>query len=266
MFNYVNFQHDTIKRYIILFGTIFNQIYIGRTSSTGEELSLQRIPIAYGPKEKVINRVNADPELTRPFGNILPFMTFEMKRIWYDRKRHLATQGREVSSTTNDDLAAFTWNPVPYNILFELNIVVKNAQDGVKILEQILPFFTPSWTATVKIIEDPEIIKDIPLSIIDHDSTDSWEGSFTERRYILHTLRFEMHSWLFGPTIKSPIIKLSEVNYGTTTGEVDATTSVYPGLTVDGEPSTDPNNTVPWSEIGLDDDWGFIETWVSTDE
>ncbi len=252
--------HGTIRRYIVLFGTIFNQIYITRTDEDGAATSQIRIPITYGPADKVIKRVESDPNLDRPFGVVLPYMTFQILRISYDEDRHLKNQGREVyTNAENKDLATWVHNSAPYNFLFELNIIAKNAEDAIKAIEQLLPFFTPTWTATVEIIDEPLIRKDIPLRFIDHDLYDSWTGSYEERRYIHHTLRFEMHGHLFGPLQKKRVIKQFEANFTTSDGEVDSTIVVYPGLTVDGLPTSDPTETVSWHDIDWTDDFGFVE-------
>ncbi len=258
MFNFV-WYHGTIRRYIVLFGTIFNQIYITKTDESGAITSMMRVPITYGPADKVIKRVTSDPELNRPFGSVLPYMTFQMLRMSYDGSRHLTKQGREVKPDSNKNLAAWTYNPVPFNFLFELNVIVKNAEDGIKIIEQILPFFAPNWTSSVRIIDDPIIEKDISLGFIDHDSQDNWNGSFEERRYIRHILRFELQGFLFGPIQKSRIIKKFEGNFGTIDGISDAQISVYPGLTEDGYPTSDPALTIDYSQINWEDDYGFIE-------
>jgi hypothetical protein len=271
VFNY-NFYHGTIRRYIVLFGTLFNQIYITRTDDEGTSTSQIRVPITYGPKDKVLARATMDPNLDRPFGSIVPYITFEMIRMYYDTERHLATQGREVGpNSTNKDLANWTYNPVAYNRLFEMNVIVKNAEDGVKILEQILPFFTPSWTAKVQLIDDPVIIKDVPVTLLDHSTEDSWEGNFENRRYLAHTLRFEMKGYLFGPVERSKIIKKFEGNFGPmnpdgSLGGLDAQVAVTPGLTANGEPTSDPNETVPYEQINWEDDFGYITTTTIIDD
>ena len=257
MMNHV-WYHGTIKRYIVLFGTLFNQIYITRTES-GVTTSMMRVPIVYGPADKVIKRATLDPDLDRPFSSVLPYMTFQMLKLRYDAPRRLQNQGRIVKPVAdNKNLAAYVYNSVPYNFVFELDIITKNAEDGIKILEQILPFFGPTWTATVRIIDEPVMTADISVSFLDHQIEDSWTGSFEERRYIRHTLQFELKGWLFGPISTGKVTKKFIGNFSTDGGEVDAQVSVYPGLTATGEPTSDPTQTIDYTEINWEDDFGYV--------
>lgn len=195
-----------------------------------------------------------------------------MNGITYDGSRKLNTLGRNVGiNSTNKDFANYVYNPVPYNISFTLYIMVKNAEDGTKILEQILPYFTPEWTTTVRIIDDPEIVLDVPVILNGINSTDNWEGSFEERRYLIWTLQFTLKGQLFGPVKKDKIIKVSKSNvlfdpfdkngplsntYSTL--DVAETITTYPGLTANGTPTSNSELTVPYSQIDWEDDYGFV--------
>lgn len=261
MFGY-SYYNATIRRYIILFGTTFNQIYITRTDDTGAVSSQFRVPIAYGPKDKALARLNSDPELNRPWSAILPFMTFQLVSFFYDGDRHLKKVGRlhGERSIGNKNVVQNVYNPVPYTFNFELNIMVKNAEDGTKIIEQIAPFFTPDWTTTIRVIDNPEILLDVPLILNPISADDTWGGSLEATRYITYTLSFKMLGYLYGPVRKDKIIKVSKTRVGTSEENIDRTTVVTPGLTVDGLPTTDPNETVPWSEIDWSQDYDFIES------
>lgn len=262
------FYHGTIRKYVILFGTLFNDIYIRRYDQAGNMVKLIKVPVTYGPKEKVISRINADPNLNRPFSVILPYMSFQMTSVQYDTSRKLTTVGQMVHPNSNKDIAQYNYNPVPYNINFELSIMVKNAEDGSKIMEQILPYFTPDWTASIRVIDNPEIVVDIPTILNSVDVQDSWEGNFTERRAIIWTLKFTMKGYIYGPMRKSKIIKLAKVDMGYKMNFEDTlentrvyeTVTVQPGLTVDGKPTSNVENSVPYSEISWEDDYGFAET------
>lgn len=236
---------------------MFNQIYIDRTNADGSVASTLRVPIAYGPRDKAIARVTGNPDLDKKFSSYLPFMTFEMPSMRYNGSRHLETIRREKGRTDNKDLAAWVFTPVPYDFTFVLTISVKFADDGTKIIEQIAPYFTPSWTATLKLIDEPIIIKDITVTLKDHTIVDSWQGSYDENRTITHTLTFDMQGFLFGPSEKSKIIKVAKTQVGNQ-DSFSASVTVQPGLTVDGKPTEDINETVPYSEISWDDDFGFI--------
>lgn len=270
MFNHT-YYHGSIRKYIILFGTLFNQIYIKRENlETGDLTQILRVPITYGPKEKVLQRVLQDPTLSRPFGALLPRLSFEMLDMSYDGDRKKNTVGIIPAPNANKNLADYVYNPVPYNLNFNLYIMVKNAEDGTKILEQILPFFTPEWTTTVEMLEQPQVLLDIPTILNSVTSQDTWDGGFEERRYLVWTLNFTMKGELYGPVKKDKIIKVAKTNLSfdnyTNTNLIDeysqrtvhATVTVSPGLDANGNPTSDANTSLPYSDISWEDDFGFV--------
>jgi hypothetical protein len=261
------FYHGSIRRYIILFGTLMNEIFIKRYKADGTLDKLIKVPITYGPKDKVIARVNADPNLNKPFAIVLPYMSFELKSITYDADRHLQTTGRSpFLNLNNKNVANYMYNPVPYNLNFELNVMVKNAEDGSKILEQILPYFTPDWTATIRIIDDPEILIDVPTLIGQPSSQDTYDnGGLGDRRVLTWTIPFTMKGTIYGPVRKSKIIKEARINVGYNAKDRDTLDQVgiyetivtVPGLTVDGKPTSNVSESVAYSEIDWTDDYGY---------
>lgn len=261
--------HGTIRRHVILFGTLFNDIFIRRYDANGNVVNLLKVPITYGPKDKVIARLQADPNLDRPYSVILPYMSFEMTNVRYAGDRKLpTTQKIPFINTTNRNLSTYTYNPVPYDLEFKLYILVKNTEDGTKILEQILPYFTPDWTTTIKIIDSPEIIMDIPTILNSVNSQDTWEGNFVDRRYITWTLTFTMKGYLFGPIKTSKIIKKAITNISFSSNSqaiipddltrVDESITITPGLTANGQPTSNSAESVDYSEIDWNDDYGYI--------
>lgn len=264
------YYHETIRRYVILFGTLFNDIYIKRYDNEGTQTNMLRVPITYGPKDKVLARLNNDPNLDRPFSIILPYITFQVTNIKYAQDRKLTTTGRMPYISSNKNYATYVYNPVPYDLEFQMSIVVKNAEDGSKILEQILPFFTPDWTTTIKIIDDPVIIIDVPLLLNTVQSQDNWEGGLGERRYIVWTLNFTMKGQLFGPIAKSKIIKKAITNIAFNTNvstdlttsyndrRVDEIVTVTPGLTANGTPTSNSAESIDYSLIDWNDDYGYV--------
>ena len=270
--------HGSIRRYIILFGTLFNDIYIRRFDAAGNLVKIIKVPITYGPKDKVIARVEADPNLNRPFSVILPYMSFELNSVQYDSTRKLNTINQIVNTDSNKNLARYNYTPVPYNFNFTLDCMVKNAEDGAKIMEQILPFFTPDWTATVRIIDDPQIVVDVPTVLGDVTVTDTWEGGFQDRKALTWSLKFTMKGYLYGPTRKSKIIKFAESNIkfktpitddgitaigNTASYFVAETVTVQPGLTANGQPTSNVEESVAFSEISWTDDYGFAFDRIS---
>lgn len=205
------FYHKTLRKNVALFGTLFNDIYINREGTNGETVETIRVPITYGPKEKTLARVNEDPNLDRPYSITLPRMSFEMTGMQYDPSRKLATtnKGYAVQDTTGSssaDKLKYMYNPVPYNINFTLYVMARYAEDGTRILEQILPYFAPEWTATVNLIPEMNVALDIPTIIQDVSLSDSYEGSMMETRTIIWTINFTMKTYLFGPIRRAQVV------------------------------------------------------------
>lgn len=270
------FYHNTIRKYVILFGTLFNDIHINRVDTDRSVTRTIKVPISYGPKEKMLARLDADPNLNRP-AIVLPRMSFELTDLNYGPTRKLNTIGKIVAANPDDpNSAKFQYTPVPYDFNFILSIAVKNADDGTRILEQILPFFTPNWSSTVDLIPELGIKLDVPIVLNAVSSEDTYEGNFEERRSIVWTLSFTMKGYIFGPTRPTgsgtaPIIKLANVNfYDTSTytnindavGNLDVVESVVitPGLLANGSPTTNAAASVSSDLINADDNYGYIIT------
>lgn len=262
--------HNTIRKYVILFGTLFDSIYINRENSTGETVQTLKIPLSYGPKEKFLARLDQDSTLNQSTAMSLPRMAFEITTMNYasDRKQNTINRLTNVDST-NSDRALYQYMPVPYDFTMSLYIMVKNAEDGTKIVEQILPYFTPEWTATVNLVPAINGKYDIPIVLNDVSMEDTYEGSFETRRAIIYTLTFTLKGYLFGPTKKSEIIKEIDVDIripNTTTLPLVANTlvgnsvvvSVKPGLTANGEPTSNAALSVGSSDIYANSNYGFI--------
>lgn len=262
------FYNGTTRRYIALFGTLFNKIEIDRRNNDGAQVQQVLVPIAYGPFQKFLSRITEDPNFfgdddTTPRPAItLPRMSFEMTSFVYDGTRKISSNQklRKLNKAESNDARFYNWSAAPYNIDFSLYIMVKYAEDGVKIIEQILPFFKPEWTTTARLIDDLDPL-DIPLVLNGVTNEDLYEGSFEERRAILWTLNFTMKCWYFGPEQDKKVIKFVDADMFTDTAantEASEQVNVYPGLTEGGDPSTDANNTIAYTDIEFDDDWGII--------
>jgi hypothetical protein len=209
------FYHEHLRKYVVLFGTLFNDIYINRANSSGQILSSMKVPISYSPKEKMIVRVDQDPNFERPVAIVLPRMGFEMTTMAYASERKLSSIKKfgVRQDNNNDENLKYIYNPVPYDIGFSLYIAVKNTEDGTRILEQILPFFTPEWTATVNLIPDLNIKTDIPTILTSVTSQDIYDGDYTSRRALVWTLEFTMKGYIFGPVKESGVITLANTNF-----------------------------------------------------
>jgi len=263
-------NHGTLRKYVIYFGTLFNEVILTRDDAQGNQVAYMKVPLNYGPKEKYLARLDGNPALDRPIAITLPRMAFEMMDIRYAADRKLPTTNKLRTTGTTPDSAKYQYNPVPYDMIFNLYIMVKNAEDGTRIVEQILPFFAPEWTATLNINPDLGIKYDVPVILNSVKNEDTYEGSFETRRALIWTLQFTMRGFLFGPTKESKIIKQSEINLivpnRQTIAEGIANTSLLntveitaiPGLTANGTPTSNAAASIDKSEILSTDDYGFI--------
>jgi len=189
------FYHQTSRKMVVAFGTLFNNIEVRRTDSSDAVTEVIKIPLSYGPKDKMLIRISQDPNLNPKVALTVPRMGFELTSMTYDGARKLNTMGRNVKKGTTGLKKQF--NPVPYNWDFSLYVFVKNAEDGTQILEQILPFFTPDFTVTMTLVSGMTVKMDIPLVLNSVSSEDTYEGDFATRRSIIWTLSFVMKGFLY---------------------------------------------------------------------
>ena len=189
------FYHQTSRKMVVAFGSLFNNIEVRRTDSSDAVTEVIKIPLSYGPKDKMLVRISQDPSLNPNVALTVPRMGFELTSMTYDGARKLNTMGRNVKKGTTG--LKKQYNPVPYNWDFSLYVFVKNAEDGTQILEQILPFFTPDFTVTMTLISGMTVKMDIPLVLNSVTSEDSYEGDFATRRSIIWTLSFLMKGFLY---------------------------------------------------------------------
>ena len=189
------FYHQTSRKMVVAFGSLFNNIEVRRTDSADAVVEVIKIPLSYGPKDKMLVRISQDPSLNPKVALTVPRMGFELTSMTYDGVRKLNTMGRNVKKGTTGLKKQF--NPVPYNWDFSLYVFVKNAEDGTQILEQILPFFTPDFTVTMTLVSGMTVKMDVPLVLNSVTSEDSYEGDFATRRSIIWTLSFLMKGFLY---------------------------------------------------------------------
>ena len=212
----VTYYHQTIRKYVAVFGTLFNDLNIERTNASGTVTEKVKIPLAYGPKQKWLLAMSDTTASRKVTATRSPRMGFALTSVDYDSVRKLNTVGKNWAansslSTTTSLLTQF--NPVPYNFAFDLFILVKNAEDGTQILEQILPYFTPEFTVTVNTIPDMGIKADIPIVLNSSSVADEYEGDLATRRTITWTLSFTLKGYIYPDIKSSSIIKTIEVNF-----------------------------------------------------
>jgi hypothetical protein len=191
------YYHQIIRKTIIAFGTLFNQIYIKHLDNNDDVYNEIRVPISYGPTQKFLARLNQQADLNKPVQITLPRMSFEMVSLRYDptRKSNI-TQSFKAQ---DGDKLKKVYLPVPYNIGFEVSILTKLNDDALQIVEQILPNFQPSFNITVDLIDSIGEKRDIPVVLDNISFQDDYEGDFSTRRALIYTLQFTAKTYLFGP-------------------------------------------------------------------
>ena len=217
MFEY--FYNEILRRTIIGFGTLFNSLEIK------QEDSVVRVPLAYGPTQKFLARIEQSPDLNKPMAITLPRMSFEFTGLTYDPSRKVSTTQTFVAKDKDDGTETKkTFMPVPYNMQFELSIFTKLNDDALQIVEQILPYFQPSYNLTIELVDQIKEKRDVPIVLESVTMQDDYEGDFTTRRVLYYTLRFTAKTYLFGPTksASKDIIKRSTVSYLTGTDTTNA--------------------------------------------
>ena len=211
-----HYYNEIIRKNIIGFGTLFNNIELKKKDpSSGDVLEVEKVPLAYGPKSKFLTRLEQNPDVNRKIAITLPRLYFEMTGISYDstRKTSPIQKFRKVQIEDGSEVAE-QYVPVPYTIEFELGIIAKNQDDGLQILEQILPFFQPSFSITLNMIPDMDEKKDIPITLNSVQYDDAWDDNFLERRYITWTLQFTCKSYIYGPYDQASVINKAIIYEG----------------------------------------------------
>ena len=207
------FYHEILRKTVISFGTLFNDIHIRHKDNTGKSISDMKVALAYGPMQKFLARIEQQPDLNRATQITLPRMSFETTNIAYDATRKSGIT--QTFKATDGNKLRKVFMPVPYNVGFELNILVKLNDDALQIVEQILPYFQPSFNVTVDLVNVIGEKRDIPIVLDNISFQDDYEGDFATRRALIYTLNFTAKTYLFGPVSDSSegLIKKVQVDY-----------------------------------------------------
>ena len=210
------FYHEKIRKCVAIFGRMFNNLYVLRKNSAGAVISQVKVPLSYAPKAKYLDRIRENPDLDTDtkVAVKLPRMSFEITGFAYDATRQLAkTSTFNTLGTTAGTRQKF-FTPVPYTINFQLNIYAKTQDDALQVVEQVLPYFNPQYTLTIKPFstEYPDFKEDIPIAIQGLTFSDDFDGQLETRRTIIYTLDFEMKISFHGPIANSDIIQTSIAN------------------------------------------------------
>lgn len=203
------FYNEAIRKTVVGFGTLFNNIELQKKDpSTGNVLEVEKVPLAYGPKQKFLTRLEQNPDVGRKVAITLPRLYFELSGITYDPSRKTSPVQKFRTSVDEDGKEVKTqYVPIPYDMEFELGIIAKSQDDGLQILEQILPFFQPNFNITLNMISDMNEKRDIAIILNNINYEDDWEDSFLDRRSIVWTLNFTAKSYIYGPYTNTGIIR-----------------------------------------------------------
>lgn len=259
------YYHEIIRKTIIGFGTLFNEIYIKHKDENSNNLSTIRVPLNYGPAQKFLARITEQKDLNRPYQITLPRMSFEHNSISYDPTRKTTvTQTFKAVDDTNKVKKVFM--PVPYNIGFELNILSKLNDDALQIVEQILPYFQPSFTITIDLVDSIGEKRDIPVVLENISFQDDYEGDFSTRRALIYTLQFSVKTYLFGAIASNTegLIKKVQVDMSTNTNIANSSREVRYIATPKATQDYNNDGVINASDdvfVQADDDFGFNESW-----
>jgi len=255
------FYNQAVRKTVVSFGTLFNNIELKKIVD-GQVIETEKVPLAYGPKQKFLYRLQGNPTDGRKVAITLPRIYFEMTGIDYDASRKTpATQKYKTVINDNGNEVRTQYVPVPYNISFEVGILCKSQDDGLQILEQILPFFQPSFSMSLKFIPDMDEVRDVAVVLNSVDFDDDWEDDFSTRRSITYTMQFTAKSYIYGPYTKADVIRKSRIietigdtNVNKRHVELSYTPKAKTDINQDGQVTAADDALVT-----ADDDFGFNE-------
>jgi hypothetical protein len=269
MFGQVDY-HSAIRKYIIMFGNMFNDIDVVRFNTAGNAVQTIRVPIAYGPKEKFLARLRQDPDISPSVATTLPRLSFEITGFNYDPARQMNKQNRITSIGSGNNSLRSGFAPSPYSIDMSLYGMFANNEDAVQVVEQILPYFRPEWTNSVKIVPSLGIYVDVPTVLQGMTMEDTYEADFQTRRAIIYTFNFTVKGYIYGPVTNKGVITRTKVDFhipsaNTATGNVIVNTSDFevervtltPGLLANGSPTANSSASVNRSQISANSTYGF---------
>lgn len=250
MFSGTHFYNQTMKKAVAVFGTIFNNIKIVRLGTTEE-----RVPIAYGPRKKFLARIQADTVAAtdKSIAIKLPRMSFEITSIDFDSATKLNRLNKRVLPVTGETAKSnVVFQSVPYTISMQLNIFAKNQDDALQIFEQILPTFTPEYTVTIKDMEGPGTLTDVPIILTGTSIQDDYEGDFQTRRTLIYSLDFTMKVKFTGGVTEGKIIRQVDTHFYSDTENRAALRAANPTgeenvrvkVADSDEPPIDPTDTI----------------------
>jgi hypothetical protein len=213
MLGNAQFYHRTIRKMVVVFGTLFNDLEIVRYTQAGVPKEKWKVPLTYSPKERFLTAITSDPNLIKSINTVVPRMSFNLDSLEYDVNRKQISTLMNFAKQDNTSVST-QFVPIPYNFQFSLSIYVRNTEDGTQILEQILPFFTPDFNVTVDFIPEMDQKYNVPIILDSVASTVEYEGGMNEgsTRLILWDLTFTAKGYIWPPVKSGKYIKSANTN------------------------------------------------------
>jgi hypothetical protein len=227
-----HFYHRLLRKYVTIFGTLFNNIYLTRYTQQGLEKETFKVPLVYGPKEKWLTRIKSDPTLTKSIMVSVPRFSFEIVGITYDAERKQQTKLKLQGPSVGGSSIKTTYTAAPYNIDFSLSLYVRNIEDGTQIAEQILPYFQPDFIVTATLIPEMQLKKDIPILLNSVNQSIDYEGGLDTTRLVIWQFDFTLKGYFFGPSSNTGVIMGNTSDNGNTGGVIVNLYNDVPGRTI----------------------------------
>jgi len=255
-----HFYHKRVRTAVSVFGSLFNNLYVIRKNSSNEVISQAKVPLSYAPKRNFLSRIeemNKGEDAERRVAIKLPRMSFEITQMTYDAERQLPKTNNistAIANSVNSRQKLFT--STPYNISFQLNVYAKSQDDALQIVEQVLPFFTPQYTVTVKPFSDiATLTEDVPITLTGVQMQDDFEGAIEQRRTIVYSLDFDMKIAFHGPLNDGKIIRDVRNEFFIIGAGLADSDEYLQTLKVTPNPVS----------VSMDSDYGFTETILDSD-
>ena len=255
-----HFYHKRVRTAVSVFGSLFNNLYVIRKNSSNEVISQAKVPLSYAPKRNFLQRIqdmNNGEDAERRVAIKLPRMSFEITQMTYDAERQLPKTNNistAIANSINSRQKLFT--STPYNISFQLNVYAKSQDDALQIVEQVLPFFTPQYTVTVKPFSDiATLTEDVPITLTGVQMQDDFEGAIEQRRTIVYSLDFDMKIAFHGPLNDGKIIRDVRNEFFIIGAGLADSDEYLQTLKVTPNPIS----------VSMDSDFGFTETILDSD-
>jgi len=209
-----HFYHATMRKSVAVFGTLFNNLKVIRKASDGSVLNQVRVPLAYGPKQKFLARLDQETGFDAPMAIKLPRMAFEITGLAIDSTQKLQKRNKIAEEHGSDVGKKKTIkHHTAYNIEMSLFIMAKNQDDGLQVVEQILPYFSPEYNVTITPVEGFAHKQDVAVILNSVAIDDQYEGDFVERRVLIYQLDFTMKMKFYGPTSDQGIIREINIDF-----------------------------------------------------